>query len=809
MIDLSFTVHDVVARAGVDPWQARADFVEKIDTEQIADLAAQYTRSGEEANGADEMSRRASEHAAEAGEADGSPLADGEERSGETARNLQDGGEEMYDVAYWIRRSADGAVRAVDAVKWVIDEPQNGLDAIVRAHEADATSAWQKLEQQRTDAVAEQEKKRESRRQTITLSAGGHLVKLEPRHYSTGTVYPHLNQSAADGIVEQQIAALARAARAAYTRIKEVIDAYHAELARYAGELGKRGYDLDGGSFKLFTDPGMAEFLGRKLHEELSSGSADPNIVKLYTEGLAAILGGIVDGNGVPGARLTGDQRDYLSTLLGALTMSDLAALGRFEPGTGLGNSSAAGVQNAVMARVADAINLLMDPGAGGYDVSDKNGMSHVPSGVRSMLEVARHTDGLHPLVDYLPGWDAFGKLMSHASVVPGDSWGRYVAENALDVQQAVMNQYLRSIVHNVEPSTGSSDLLGMVARNGGLSADLLNDADFFDRLAETRWTDATGAGKLLTSGTTIPPGMSANSPAAKEYIDAAYHVLTYSADHPDFMLGRSDRFTDEQFDHTALRAALGGVMGDYMDAISQVGTENRLGSDDRDLFGKNFAYSFDIDMSTRNTLFALMRAGDETTWGNFVDETTQWAHRRAAESFGRTEGELTETADFEYIGSVMGSLANTEAFHGAQDFAKPQYTAERSIAAALGTAATALRYGTPAGVATNVVVFGIGQVAHHMLSDEKKDLFSEQWDVNEFGRSPMLITLADAVVESDFRGAGTSVPTDRRENLHMEHGLENAKHAAVNIGGRYAEPYFRAAERAFDRASQYESLKD
>ncbi|MEV1010848.1 hypothetical protein [Streptomyces sp. NPDC049881] len=806
MEELSFDRDDIVeAAGGRDPWVVADGFTAEIRPDRIREAAAQYARGANEAHGADEVARRASEQAAEGGEVDGSPLADPDERTDETHEELGKGGQDADEVADLIVKAARCAEEAVGEVKKAID----ALDGKVSEAREQVMRSWARMQARYSERVA-------SQKAEFWLFAGTGDVRFRGTPVpGGGFTYRALEELDGKGFRDEEVADLGFDARATYTTVQDAIKAYRVKLAGYATELIELGPNVDIGPFALFVTPEIAELVAERLHKELSSFHPDPNLVELYTEGLATILGVLVepDGDLVPGARLSTEQRDYLSVVLGALTPRDLVALGRFEPDAGLGNPLAAGVQNAVMQRVANAINLLMNPAAGGYDVSGSGGANDIPPGVRRMLDVARNATGERPLYHDLPDWDAFGTLMSHANLAPDDTWGRHVTDRALEVQDAVMNQYLISNKDDIRPSTGSSDLLGMVSLNRELSADLINDDAFFERLVDARWADATGAGKLFINGTTLPPGMDPDAEAAEDYTRAAYRFLTYSADHPDLFFAESDVFTPHQFDHTSLRVALGEIMGDRMEALSKTVPDNELGTAQLGLFDKDVHYSFGIDMETRMKLFGLMKSGDETTWGDFVEKTTQWAREHAGDLFRQTEYEeqhagtntvSKHTTEFEYIGNIMGSLANTETFLDGRDPVEPRHTAGRSIAAALGSVATGLRFGTPAGALMSVATIGVPALIDHLRQNDDDDPLPQQWDLATHGDTSTLLLLANELVAADYKHAG-DVRADRDyEILSMKDGLENAKRMANDVGSQYAPDYFDAAKEGFDTAVSY-----
>ncbi|MFI7277272.1 hypothetical protein [Streptomyces sp. NPDC049879] len=814
MPHLDFTAEDVEAKAGVKPWKRRTAFREEIKPDHMADTAAVYARAAGEADDAGDLAERATEVAGEAGSLDGSSLVATRARIDETARGLQGNGRDIDAVVGLIVRSMNRAIEGVDEVDMVIDAPQNGLDAILRAHQRDAVNEWNDWVRLRNEGVSDAVGAIDptlilfSQIHPITLSHRGDSVTLAPLPSLPGgpIAWEDLPDSLAARVRNRHIAATAEAAKAADEQITDAISAYRTALVGYAGELGEKGYDLDAGPFALFTNPQMADFVADRLHDELNSDSPDPNVVKMYTEGLAAVLDGIVaeDGSLVPGAKLTGAQRDYLSTVLGALTADDLAALGRFDPGTGLGNPMAAGVQNAVLERVANAVNLLTDPAAGGYDVSTDEGWQKVPEGFRDMLTLARNTEPTDPIVHHIGDWNAFGALMAHADHAPSDGWGRRVAESALEMQHTTMNQYLQSMVNDVEANTGSSDLLGMVALNSGLSADLLNDKEFRTDLMEARWEDSSGAAELITSGTTIPAGVHHNDAGARPYISAAYHLFQYAGSHPDSVLGESHLFNTERFDHTALQSAFGDTLLRYMDPISQLsGPEgNHLGDKDKNLFGNDYDYSFDLGMDTRESLFQMMWDAGGQASVDFGNGIAEWTERRTAESLARTGGELSQASDFENIGSVNGTWAQVQANDGLEDKSKQHFTAMSAVGLAGTVANTAMEFGK-ANIITSAVAFGVQEAMRYGREDGAADLKDAQWDLNNMGDIPMRVAVANGVLLADIDGAAGKVDKDDLERLNKPdvYGLDDSQAAAVNIGSKHIGSYINALEDGYNQA--------
>ncbi|MEV1010845.1 hypothetical protein [Streptomyces sp. NPDC049881] len=604
MPHLDFDHKDVEAK-GRKPWKQRAAFRAEIEPDDMGDLAAQYVRAAPGAHDAGDLAERATEMSAGAGELDGRSLIVSEERIDETARGLQGNGNGIDETVRLILESMHEANDALDAVNLVIDEPLIGLDATLRAHQRDAVTEWNEWVELRQDAVADRMAALRGNPGNLgpptplTLWRRGDHVTLSALPTLNGGLYTwsQLPDSLAERIRQRHIAAVAEAAEAADDRITREKDDYRAAMMHKALRLGEQDYDLDAGPFTLFTTPEMGDFAGARLHEELGRQNPDMLTVKLYTEGLAALLDGIVeeDGDPIPFAELDPDQRAYLTAALGSLTTEDLTVLGRFASVPGAGLPGTVAFQDEVLERIANGLNVLTDPSLGGYSVSDDAGWRKLPPGVRDVLALAETDDPAFLFVDHLGEWNGFGALMSHADVPPSDAWAKRLARAAMDAQLMSMDQYLQSDVTTLQANTGSSDLLGLVGLNSGASARLIGDDEFRADLLSAYWEDSLGVARFIDSGTTVPDGVSWNEPEARQYIDAAFHFMVDAAERHDVIVGDHGMLNTGRFDHRGLQWALGDTMLNYMDFISQMSEDNQLGTKDMKLFGFDYAYSFDM----------------------------------------------------------------------------------------------------------------------------------------------------------------------------------------------------------------------
>ncbi|MFI7277273.1 hypothetical protein [Streptomyces sp. NPDC049879] len=812
MPHLDFDHEDVEAKARRKPWKRRADFREEIKPDDMADLAVAYARAAPEAHHAGALAKQATEVASEAGELDGSSLIAPEKRIDETAGALHGNGEGIDEAVRHIVQSMNRAIDAVDAVDRVIDESGIGLDTTLRRHQQDVVTEWNEWQELREREVAAAIAGIDPtvllfpQLRPLTLTYRDDSVTLAPLPtlggISTAFAWEDLPDSLADRIRKRHIASVAEAAKAADDRITHELEDYRADLLRYALRLGEEGYDLDGGPLALFTSPEMADFVAARLHEELSGENPSVDAVKMYTEGLAAILDGIVeqDGSIVPGAQLTDGQRSYLSTVLGALTAKDWETLGSFEPLPSTAGFPVAVTQHEVLERIANALNVFTDPSLGGYDVWFDEGRQKLPESIRDLLALTSNAPA-DPLINHIGAWNGFGTVMSYADVRPHDSWAELVGRAALEAQHGAMGQYRQSITANLVPATGSGDLLGMVALNSEVSARLINDDGFRAALLTSYWEDSKGVARLIDSGTTVPAGVDWNDWEARQYIDAAYHFLVDAAEHPDYINGESNKFNTARFDHTAFKWALGDTMLNYMDLISQVSEHNQLGGQDMKLFGTDYEYSFDIGRDTRKKLFLTMIRGGEDSWLSFTDGVTEWETTRAAESFERTDGKLRETANFENIGSVAGSIAEVQGMDGVKSERLQQMTAMRGIGSAFAVTSMLISGPRPIGITANLATWGLQDLVYRQMGDPNEAINEAQWKLDNDGDIPLRVAVADGALHANFRGADDEVEQLTRDMMHdpVRYGWDDAETAAKDIGGEYFESYVNAMERGYD----------
>ncbi|MFI7277274.1 hypothetical protein [Streptomyces sp. NPDC049879] len=813
MPHLDFDHKDVEAK-GRKPWKQRAAFRAEIEPDDMGDLAAQYVRAAPGAHDAGDLAERATEMSAGAGELDGRSLIVSEERIDETARGLQGNGNGIDETVRLILESMHEANDALDAVNLVIDEPLIGLDATLRAHQRDAVTEWNEWVELRQDAVADRMAALRGNPGTLgpptplTLWRRGDHVTLSALPTLNGDLYTwsQLPDSLAERIRQRHIAAVAEAAEAADDRITREKDDYRAAMMHKALRLGEQDYDLDAGPFTLFTTPEMGDFAGARLHEELGRQNPDMLTVKLYTEGLAALLDGIVeeDGDPIPFAALDPDQRAYLTAALGSLTTEDLTVLGRFASVPGAGLPGTVALQDEVLERIANGLNVLTDPSLGGYSVSDDAGWRKLPPGVRDVLALAETDDPAFMFVDHLGEWNGFGALMSHADVPPSDAWAKRLARAAMDAQLMSMDQYLQSDVTTLQANTGSSDLLGMVALNSEASARLIKDDDFRADLLTAYWEDSVGVARFIDSGTTVPDGVSWNEPEARQYIDAAFHFMVDAAERHDVIVGDHDMLNTGRFDHRGLQWALGDTMLNYMDFISQMSEDNQLGAKDMKLFGFDYAYSFDMAGDTRRKLIEIMLHSGEGSWLNFAGGAAEWQTTRAAESFARTGGELTETANFENIGSIAGSIAHATGMDEVESERLQQMTAMRGIGSAFGITAMMVQPPAWGGALFNLSTWMAQDIVFRAMGDPNEHVVEAQWKLDNDGDIPLRVAVADAALRANFRGAGDEVDQLARDMMHeiAVYGWDDAEAAAKDIGGKYYAAYVTAMERGYDLAT-------
>ncbi|WP_129842969.1 hypothetical protein [Streptomyces sp. RFCAC02] len=775
MPDFSFSSDEVEEVAKNKPWTRQREFSDEIDPEHMADTATVYARAAGEADGAGDLARHATEVAFEGGALNGESLVDDEGRIDATTRGLSGNGRDMDTVVGYLVGAMNRALAAEEEVSGLI-LGDGGLEEARSRHITAAISEWDGWQSALEAAVSTPvESTIMPRIDSVDVSYRGRTLTLTPTHPNAGQNVYSLPGHLADEIRQRHLRDCADDAERTYADIDDAIEAYRTRLAEYGGELGELGYDLSEGPLGLFTSEDQAVWTADMLAAELDKENPDPEALRRYTETLESIALGIWDNpanaDGDPGRPLTEAERAYLSAFYGRLDADDLVALGRLADDGGAGRTAAE--------RAANGLTMLLDWRVGGYN--PETDPDRIPDAVRPFIYDYRDSDLFDPgfpvsFYDDLDEFNAFGALMGSATVAPGDEFGRDMAEAALEVQDRTNVQYTLGATTG-EDNTFSSDLLHGVSLNTEVSAALLNDEDYRERLLGMTWQDSAGVGDLITSGTTVPAGVEMNDEAARAYVEAAFNVVRDAGDHADAILGKD--FPGHAA-HKDLQGAIADTTLAYLNMITKPDAETSeffagagIGDfTDPDLLGNDYRYSFDLDQDDRSSLFQLLGQMDKDVQDTFSTGVAAWQETTAYNAFVREQqtGDGQDDA-FAAIGRAEGLMKRAELDLNIEPAAsaRTQSNLVGGLAAAGSIVKDTLSL-TPAGKAAIIATtYGIASVVRLELPPTTPpDTSGEEAQAYRNGDTIPRRLIAEAALQADYRGLGDSElpdPTDKNLN--------------------------------------------
>jgi hypothetical protein len=557
MVDVSFTIADVQAAAGCRPWDREREFAAEISVEDMADTAAAYARARDEGVHASDLARRAGELTADAGALDGDPLADTDQRAGETHRDLQGGGRNVGRVvdllvaAMGEATTAEGDVRTeihgVDGESWARTgggrtgkQAPRGLDQKVADHVAAARAELASLQDALGEAVYRTRFWEYETPPDISVVDGPNHVVVKPVSGPDGVPVYALPDDAIRAIRRRHLDAAAEDARAAYDAITDRIATYRHRLADLGRELGDLHYDVHDDPLGLWSGEEMqtaaAEHDADLLRAALRDDDADPARIRSLLAGVKSAIDDVNDPTGT----LSADQRAYLEAFYGHLTPGDLAALGSLlSPAPEDASEPERDATAWARHYAANGIIALLDPARGGIDPDAEP--HRVPESIRHYVyDYEDHLADRDP--ETVREFDAFGGLMDTPVIDAGEAFGEALGRAAVGHEE--LTRGARPDDHPL-PS-GSPSLLSAAASAGDAPARLLADPDFTARLlaaeyyepepgdgreTEMRESDAAMS-HFLSAATSVPvvdlPGDSGNQARA----DAAYTYLSYLREH-------------------------------------------------------------------------------------------------------------------------------------------------------------------------------------------------------------------------------------------------------------------------------------
>ncbi|MDT0305673.1 hypothetical protein RM780_01675 [Streptomyces sp. DSM 44917] len=828
MPNLRFTREDVEAR-GKKPWTRQRQFSQEIDPGDMADTAAIYARAAGEAENAGELARHATQLGADSGGFDGDSLVDDEGRIQETARGLQGNGRNMDEVVRYLVRAMNHAVDAEEQVRDLVFG-DGMLEEMLTRKNHSSVHEWEGWQQALTEAVSRRNANAatnpNARSVPLTVVHNGRSLSLAPSsHAADGSAVYSLPDSLAEDIRERHINETAEYASDYDTQIAEAINAYRRRLAEYGLELDELGYDLSDGPFRLFLTEEQARFAAGRLAAELEKDRPDTDVLLMYTQTLESLVQGIYEqgsgvphGGGDPARDLTAAERAYLQQFFGRLDADDLVRLGHLTEQSRDLDPGVNGLRFAAAQNVSNGLMMLMNPEIGGIDPSTEAGRAQVPSGVRPFVYDYERS-GLYPpetgggyhsvfgtegFREEMERFNAFGGLLDSANIASGDQFSRDLAHAALDVQQRTNNQYVGAIGGSYGDPTENhfgTGLLSAAALNTEASAGLMNDGEFRERFLNSSWEDSQGAGELVRSATTIPEGMDHNATEARQYVQAAYNLLSSAPDAEPAILGERVppmMRLEDHLDHSRLQQAIGDTALQYMDMISKNGQESGFHAPgdpndpnartDRDLLGNDYRYSFQLSGSDREALFGLMNSTDQPVRTDFFNGVTTWQGTTAYNAFVRDgEGPPQQSAAFDAIGRIAGTVEHVqrEDAGSGDPSSRGQATTLATIAAS-AAAIKDLTPPTPAKLAVIAGAYGIGELVRGSMPDPAAIADQRNQEVVNHGDTGVRAIVAEAAVRADYHGAGdTTLPDTRSADVDEEDlrratlGLEGARYSA------------------------------
>ncbi|MGW8851188.1 putative alpha/beta hydrolase [Streptomyces xiamenensis] len=776
MGDISITKDDVVEAAGCDPWELQSDFASDTDLESMTALSGVFKTGAGEADEAGGVAAYASALEESSGAAGGEPI------YGSAAVHLQStyedlGAENLENISRILDQVATEAETVLEANENALTHA-TGLDWQVERHESSANGDYDTF----VAWLGEQGAKAE---ELMSYTIYGETFTGAQGTFPMNAVEEHVRKTHLD--------LAASFASIVYDGMFERIDDYYGILHQKEGELNEYGYDVAGSPVGFWYTEGRAAHEAEQLEIELNKPNPDPDIVERYTAGLAKIAENVYGDPHNPGdplRNLSPEEAAYLEEFYNTLSPEAFALLsGQGGPGGGADVGMAAenealrnaGFENARIA-LANGINLLTNPDIGGIDPAEERG--RVPDSISTFV-YPDWENGNERGAEDLKLFNGFGDIMGHASVPPADTFATDMGHAAIDWQELAQLRFYDEDSTEVV-NTGSSGLLEAVSLNTGVSAELLNDEDYRDDLFRAEWSDSTGAGSLVRSGTTVPDGVDPNSDEARKYFEAAYNVLSYTGEHGPRMSSLNDLASVDTSD---LQQAIGETTLRYMDFISQFSDENGSGflepgdSDDpaarvfADLFGQDHRYGFELSREERENVMLYMTEADDHVRDEFRGGVAAWQAVTAYNAF--------ETG--ENIGSVLGAVGRISGIQEAADLraienGMDEDTLKTSVLSGLTTAAGVANslagFSGPASLPLTAGSWVVAEASRHMVgTGEEIDL--ARLESIETGDANVHYIVANAAAAADFQGSSDN--RSAREIVEDKYGTSTLPDPATS----------------------------
>ncbi|GAA1916525.1 hypothetical protein GCM10009716_27180 [Streptomyces sodiiphilus] len=785
---VEFSRDDVVEEAGCDPWGTASDFSEEIDVAEMAAASQAFAAAAEEAGDAGELAASASEIAAEAGQRDNEHIFVPEEEVRITDQDLQGSGEDIEAVADLIN---SGTRLALDTETEVMSLRGDATEAYCDFQQ----DAYDELE--RLQILMQESADDDSRHLTGGGPSGQPAppsVQFQGKTYTaapsgflgTDWAFP---SSLVSAIRQHYLEKAAGSAEDIYEKITDEIDDYRAAMTRKAADLEDLGYDVADGPHDLWYNDAAADYYAERLQYELSREPPDPEGLAAATRAVNHIVGDLFDADGNPAGTLSEREHAFLDRFFHGLTAEDLARLG--DPDlVPYSNDAGAGdaphglhLFHQAQQDVANAINALTNPDVNEVDVDAYYGgdlSANLPPAVshyvydfeQGMLFRDEHYGA--PFEADLERFNGFGNLMAQATMPAGYDFSQDMARAAVDVQARTNGRGPDMIEAGYMENTGSNGLLLAASLNSEAAAGLLSEDDGFrEAMTGLEWTDSSGAAALITSGTTVPAGTDHNDPAARPYIEAAFHVLSGAGD--------VSQGYWETTDHSSMHAAIGTTAADYMNMIARSGQPDSssefFGTGNWEIGGEDWNYSFMLSKEDREDLFNLVNQSDDEVRNQFRSQVTAWQYAVAQEAFDSGNPDLVEAA-LPHVATVEGFLTDAD-IEAVKAGVSPAAIRDSIVDAANMAAGLT---GNPAVI---VPTFGAGQAVKlfYTPADPGQEATREAIADGSLG---VRYTVARAAVDTDYEGAGSiDLPATSDDPR-----VSSVIHERVNmIESRYTSP--------------------
>lgn len=702
-IPVTFTMADVREAGSADPWKIQDDFFSEVDPADIAEAATSYVHAAGEASGAEELARLASEEHAEAGEWQHESLADVEERLSATSGSLA-----TPELETAVEILGKVLTLAEDALSDISDEisGQEGVNLKILDH---SRNSFEEFNAWHGSLV--------SARQALGDSAyevGVDVIVPPPGEsrtpglpdpviaYENANGFLEIPGSVRTAIREYHLGKAVDDANAAAEVIDDLIDDYRSSLTSYGSELAEAGYDLSASPLGVWNTPEMGVYHAEQVREAADALREDPddatalNTLDSIATIMASATSDIFNADGSINRQMTAAERDYLHAVFGRLSSDDIVALG--ELGLEDGNFYAA---------LANGAHALSNPQAGGLDPMGGDGLSTegewLPESLRDLVYYDPFDDerpGGYSDHELLERFDAFGAVMQHATVPAGSDFSMNMAKTAVDMQLLANHQGIDELGNPNSSFVGSSGMLAAASLNGAAAATVMGNEDFVERMLALEWSDSSGVGSFVTSGTIPPPGVDPESVESRKWFNAAFNVLTNS--------GRAEG-SWEGVDHEGLHLAIGETAMSYMDFISRSGggaDASEMNNDGHSVHGVDYATAFFLSKSDREDLFNLMNQSTDEVRDQFRGGVALWQHEVARGGLGTND-----------IGNRMESVGTVEGFISASDIeaAKNGFSPEKLVSSSLAASGLVMTLAGGGPVATALHATGTFAVSEAM----------------------------------------------------------------------------------------------